>query len=126
MKREDFLERQIRTLAIAAVPMSVGNALAAWADWMRGDVVSEGLPSSSAGFATGGISCWDDLEEEGHAYAGAAVDVAVRKLDVVPRTCIEVIWLGHSYWENKRLDLEVTAAKGIEAIYLTLCEKGVC
>lgn len=54
MKREDL---------DALIPDNADRLLRIWADYMRRGTVGKGAPTKSAGFATGGIGCWDDLEE---------------------------------------------------------------
>lgn len=124
MQRDNFIERQRRVIELSGVPAVIGVKLADWADWMRSEKVGAGYPEKSAGFVTGGISCWDDLEDEGSAYACNATDAAIETLDVVSKVAISEVWLGCG-WTMRRLDLEDVAVAAMQPLWRALMTKGV-
>lgn len=66
-----------------------------WALWMRrGGYPELGYPRSSVGFASGGISCWDDLEISVDAIRNHSVEAAVGSLPAINASAIHRRYLG--------------------------------
>lgn len=116
MDRGAFLARQDRVLTAAGVPRGVGNRLTEWAAWMHGDVVTDGHSDHSPGFASGGITCYDDWEESGDSYAMLAVNAAIDSLGVPWSIAIQEVWLGCG-WRMDRLDIEKVATAAMQPLW---------
>lgn len=67
-----------------------------WARWMRApsDLREMWYPAKSAGFVTGGIGCWDDLEDECDSYRAQGVSVIVEQLEVTQKSAVYNRYLG--------------------------------
>ena len=124
MKNEHHLQLQTRIIEKAQVPQSVASAMECWANWMRHGIGVKGYPTSSCGFASGGVNCFDDLDDAAASYAARAVDGSVEGLDHVSRSCIGIIWLGHTVRYN-RIDVEEKATEAIRVIWRGLQIRGV-
>ena len=124
MKNEHFLQIQSIIIEKAQVPQSVASAMEDWANWMRHGVGVKGYPEASAGFSTGGINCFDDMDSAAANYAARAVDGAIDSLDHVSRTCIGIIWLGHTIRLN-RINVEDKAIEAVRVIWRGLQIRGV-
>ena len=114
---------QDRVIILAGVPQSVQSAMDCWSGWMKRGSVRLGYPSKSSVFATGGISCWDDLGEETEGYLARIVNGAIDSLTDHQRTSIGAIWLGHSIRE--KLDVEQLAVEAMVPIWRKLQKFGV-
>lgn len=119
-----FHDRQARVFEQAGVPPSVVQAMDCWAEWMKKGSGVKGYATHSVGFTTGGINCFDDMDSEAASYAARAVDGAVNSLDHVSRTCIGIVWLGHTIY-YRRIDVEQKAAEAIRIIWRRLQVFGI-
>lgn len=63
------------------IPHRVDALLAMWALWMKAGSVGTGYPKKSAGIASGGINCWDDLSDEIDAHTVTTVNTILHDLD---------------------------------------------
>ena len=124
MKNEHFLQIQSRIIESAQVPQSVASAMEDWSNWMRHGTGVKGYPGASVGFTTGGVNCFDDLDDAAANYAARAVDGAIDSLDHVSRTCIGIIWLGHTIRLN-RINVEDKAIEAVRIIWRGLQIRGV-
>jgi len=68
-----------------------------WAKWMRRDDGDLGYPRASAGFASGGISCWDDLVESIDSQKVLSIDAAIDSLPPVQACAIHHCYLTSVY-----------------------------
>lgn len=120
------LDRQAGIIEAAKVPASVAVALDCWASWMRTGRDGRGYPSKSCGFATGGIGCWDDLDESNSAHMAIAADGAIKGLEIELRTCIGIVWLGHSPCTQGIgvIDVDAVAVMAVKSIYRGLLIRG--
>lgn len=118
----DFRARQERIAA--DVPPAVVHAMDCWVNWMRGGVVGRGYPAKSLVFVNGGINCFDDMDDEAANYAARSVDGVVMGLDLMPRTCIGIVWLGHTIY-YRRVDVEQVAKEAMQIIWRGLAARGV-
>lgn len=88
MKRDRFSE------LINLVDPATAYILSCWANWLRGGEVTRGYPRTSAGFLTGGINCYDDLEESVNDHIAATASVIVQSMRETPRRMILAVWTG--------------------------------
>lgn len=121
---DDFEARQKRIIESSGVPQSVVSAMDSWAKWMQHGAVGRGYSTHAVGFASGGINCYDDMQEEAENYAARTVDGAVNSLDHTSRTCIGIVWLGHSIY-YRRINVEEKAQEAMRVIWRRLQVFGI-
>lgn len=63
------------------IPASPDRILRVWAEYMSRGSVGKGYPSTSAGFTSGGISCFDDFEQEVDSGMATSVNTVMNDLD---------------------------------------------
>src|SRR5689334_1767432 len=68
--------------------------LVRWAAWTRAHKPKLGYPAKSPGFATGGINCYDDLQESADDHACRTMDKLVEDLKPAPRAAVRHCHLG--------------------------------
>ena len=123
MKSEYSAQHQTRIIELAGVPESVAGALNCWVDWMHRSAGVAGYPKASIGFKTGGINCFDDLDDRASSYAARAVDGSMESLDSDQRSCIGHIWLDN-VMPNRNIDVDKIAAEAVRIIYHGLQLRG--
>jgi hypothetical protein len=125
--RADYVaERQLNVIQAAQVPHFVAVAMHCWVQWMAQGEIGRGYPKSAIGFVSGGINCFDEFEEAADSYKARAVDGAIRSLDITPRTCINIIWLGQTIRFNRpEIDVDKEAVEAIKLVYRGLLIRGV-
>jgi hypothetical protein len=117
-------KRQDRVLEASGVPPSVVHALDCWAMWMRGGSVGKGYAPGSVGFSSGGITCFDDMDEAAFYVAAQAVDGIVKGFRPQQRDAICVIFLGsRTCYQLPDIDGMVIAL--LPVIYRGLVARGV-
>jgi len=124
LSKDQFLERQERVVKLADVPNSVTVAMDCWVHWMGSGEGCRGYPRKAACFASGGLNSVEDMDSEARSFAARAVDGAVNSLAHVDRTCIGIIWLGHTI-HFRRVDVEDRAIEAMRLIYHGLVMRGV-
>ena len=97
--------------------------LTLWRDWMRSHSSRIGYPSHSAGFSSGGISCWDDLAESVDGYAVRAADAAIDSLTPIHRAVLCHVYLQAVFRFRVPLELALPAAQ--EAFMGEMRKRGV-
>lgn len=102
------------------------SGLRAWRAWMvSSDHHKElGYPSTSPGFVTGGINCWDDLEESIGGVLVQAVDSIVAGLEVIERGAIYHHYLA-CVWRAREGVLEEALERAVGKVGRKLIERGL-
>lgn len=108
------------------IDASVDVALQAWArDQRRASYLRElTYPSVSPCFATGGINCWDDVEDSGEAYLALAMDSIIDSLELIQRSAICNRYLA-SVFRGREGTLEAALASAVTEIKRKMFEKGL-
>jgi hypothetical protein len=122
---QSMVERQDMIIERSGVPASVAIAMDCWVLLMKGGEVTCGYPNKSGIFASGGITCFDDMDMNASIYAGRAVDGAVRSLSSMESACISVVWLGSAEDPGAFDRINDTAIRAMPSIYRILQMKGV-
>jgi hypothetical protein len=65
-----------------------------WRDYMKSDNNKLGYKSKSTGFISGGISSFEDLEDDLDHSSAKTVDQAIDDLPAMQKTAIYIIYLG--------------------------------
>lgn len=119
-----MLSRADRELILATVPAAVVNALKLWASWMHKDDQQLGYSNHSAGFATGGINCWDDFEESTDDKTAAAVDPVVMSLSLRHRVAINHLFMA-AVWSFAREPVKAVCEEAMQVVWRKMVERGV-
>lgn len=117
-----------RSEAIIAVVIDdqVDISLAAWAKWMRrpSHLQELSFPPVSPCFATGGINCWDDLEDSGEGYLATTMDSIVDSLELVQKSAIYNRYLA-SLFRGRAGTLEEALTAAVWEVKKKMLEKGL-
>lgn len=102
------------------------GALLIWADWQRArsDLRELWYPRTAAGFASGGIGCYDDLAESLDSQMAQALDVIIEGLDLIERSAIHHHYLA-SVFRGREGVLEESLERAVIKIGRKLVERGL-
>lgn len=102
------------------------RALEAWSEWMESpsDLRALWYPGKSAGFATGGINCYDDLEDGGAAILAQAIGQIVEELPLIQKSAIYHHYLA-TVWRAREGVLEQALEDGTLAVAKAMVVRGV-
>ena len=108
------------------IEVMTDNALRTWARWMRSpsDLRDLWYPSTSPGFSSGGISCWDDFDDSCASALAQSVDVIVNALEVTERSAVMHEYLG-SVFRGREGVLEDALERAIAKLGRALLARGV-
>lgn len=111
---------------MSGLEQTVDGALRQWAAWMRGpsEIRELGYPSEAAGFATGGISCYDDLDESVLSIQVHGVDVIIAELPVLERSAVHHTYLCCVFRAREGV-LEQALANAIQVIGRKMVARGL-
>jgi hypothetical protein len=104
--------------------MTLDNALRDWAEWSNTQNHRLWYPQKSVGFATGGINCWDDLENQVDSYICNAVDTAIHDLQPIERAAIYTKYI-HAVYRFPRQNFEQIIENAEQNLLKALDKKGV-
>jgi hypothetical protein len=98
-----------------------------WKRWMHApDHLRLGYKRKVSAFATGGINCWDDQEEEVDQSAAHSMDAIIGSLPDLQKLAIEMhCGLMVKVWASNRLDFDVLLTMAYRSIWSRLEQKGL-
>lgn len=120
------LDERAQAIFAVEIDESVDIALTAWARWMSSSSHLQELsyPAVSPCFATGGINCWDDLEDAGNGYRVTTLDAIIDGLEVTHRSAIYTRYLA-SLFRGRPGTLEEALANAVWEVKKKMFEKGL-
>lgn len=120
------LSERVEAIIAVEIEESVDIALRAWARWMSSSSHLQELtyPAVSPCFATGGINCWDDLEDAGDGYRVTTLDAIIDSLEITQRSAIYNRYLA-SLFRGRPGTLEEALSNAVWEIKKKMFEKGL-
>ena len=104
--------------------MTILEILDVWSNWHKHQPLKLGYPSKSLAIASGGVNCWDDVEQGVDTWIAGETESAIN--DLPPDQYIVI----HRQYVNERLQTNQIVSgqlltKAHETITSTLRRKGV-
>ena len=112
------------TQNVRGKPMTLDNALKDWAEWSNTQNHRLWFPKQSVVFSTGGINCWDDLENQVDSFICNAVDAAIHDLIPQETAAIYTKYI-HATYRFPRFDFDQTIESAETNLSKALIKKGV-